>query len=54
MNSDYENCYGVTGGGEYDCFNTPVDKNGFSILTGMSNSRFGNDIYFKLVGIETY
>ena len=29
------NCRGCTGG-DKDCFNTPVDENGFSILTGMS------------------
>ena len=35
MNSD-KNCFGYTGGGPDDRFNTPVDANGFSILTGMS------------------
>jgi hypothetical protein len=35
MNSD-GNCYGLTGGVKWDCFNIPVDENGFSILTGMS------------------
>ena len=57
MNSD-ENCRGFTGGVESDCFNTPVDENGFSILTGMSKGGFdrGNnkDRFFTLVALETY
>ena len=53
MNSD-GNCYGRTGGEICDCFNTPVDVNGFSILTGMSKRGGGKDEFFTLVGLETY
>ena len=57
MNSD-ENCFGYTGGVEGDCFNTPVDRKGFSILTGMSkggwDSGKNKDRFFSLVALETY
>jgi len=54
MNSD-GNCYGRTGGVDGDCFNTPVDANGFSILTGMSKGGlFDKDRFFSLVALETY
>ena len=53
MNSE-KNCSGYTGGGEHDCFNTPLDGNGKSILTGMSVGNRGGEEYFKLVGLETY
>ena len=39
MNAD-ENCYGSTGGGNYDSFNIPLNENGKSILTGMSRGSF--------------
>ena len=52
MNSD-GNCLGYTGGVSGDCFNTPVDVNGFSILTGMSKGD-DKDRYFTLVALETY
>ena len=53
MNSD-GNCFGYTGGGACDCFNTPVDVNGFIILTGMSKGASGKDRFFTLVALETY
>jgi len=37
-----------------DCFNTPLDQNGKSILTGMSKGTSNPDCYFKLVALETY
>ena len=52
INSD-DNCVGRTGGVVYDCFNTPVDVNGFSILTGMSEG-YDEDRFFTLVALETY
>ena len=57
MNSD-GNCVGYTGGVKGDCFNTPVDVNGFSILTGMTKGGYdggkNKDRYFTLVALETY
>ena len=41
MNSD-NNCIGYTGGGSDDCFNTPVDQHGYSILTGQSKGQYGD------------
>jgi hypothetical protein len=52
MNSE-GNCFGKTGGGSHDAFNTPLDEKGFSILTGMSRGD-GKEMKFTLVGLETY
>ena len=54
MNSD-SNCYGYTSSDDNNRFNTPVDLNGFSILTGMSKGgESSKDKNFTLVGLETY
>ena len=53
MNSD-NNCVGFTGGGSDECFNTPVDQHGYSILTGQSKGKSGNDCRWTLDALETY
>jgi len=46
MNSE-GNCVGLTGGVLGDCFKTPLDENGKSILTGMGK-------HFQIIGLETF
>ena len=48
------NCYGNTGGGEKDCFNTPLDSEGFSILTGETKGDAEETRHFTLEALETY
>ncbi len=48
------NFFGCTGGGANDCFNTPVDQDGYSILTGETKGARDPEDLSTLVALQTY